>query len=91
MKWPDLNPALMQWAETRGYRAVWTSATAVVKAFESIATLKSEGVIDGNLYRQFLSWADDPKSLPSSEEKSIIVVAVPRSAHVVTFDYRGKS
>jgi epoxyqueuosine reductase len=90
MKWPDLNQILQNWAEETGYRAGWAPVTAVVKAFERVATFRSAGVFDSNLYRHFLSWADDPKSLPSSEEKSIIVVAVPCSAHVITFDYHGK-
>jgi epoxyqueuosine reductase len=91
MKWHDLNPILLKWAETRSYRAVWAPVSAVARAFERVATFRSAGVFENDLYRHFLSWMDDPKSLPSPEEKSIIVVAVPRPAHVVTFDYRGKS
>ena len=90
MKWHDLNPVLLKWADTRGYATGWFPVSVVADAFERIATLRSAGVFEDDFYRQFLAWVENPEMLPSPDEKSIILVAVPRPAHTVTFDYRGK-
>lgn len=91
MKWHDLNQDLRTWADLRGYRTGWFPGSVAADAFERIATLHSAGAFDDDFYREFLSWMENPEIFPSGDEKSIILVAVPRPAHIVTFDYRGKS
>jgi epoxyqueuosine reductase len=82
--------ALMEWASNAGYSVGWFESSVVAEARDRIVKLRSEGVFDDLFYEQFLSWMERPEILLPAEEKSIILVAVPRPAHVVTFDYRGK-
>ena len=79
---------LQQWAAQRGYRIAWGPGSIVERAQHEIEARKSESEIDGRFYDHEL------KSIVGGEHavsvRSVLIVAMPRPAHVVHFDVDGK-
>jgi len=79
---------LKEWASQRGYRVAWGSESLVDIVKREIADRRSESEIE----RQFFD--DQLKSLVAAQatdpERTIVLVATPRSAHVVNFEVDGK-
>ncbi len=83
--------ALLDWADQNGYRAGWFDESIVAAASNRITKLRREGAIDELFYDRYLSTTVGSGRLLRAGENSIILVAVPRPAHIATFDTRGKS
>ena len=79
---------LQQWAAQRGYRIAWGPGSIVERAQHEIETRKSGCEIDGRFFEHEL------KSIvggePAVSSRSVLIVAMPRPAHVVHFDVDGK-
>lgn len=86
----EWDSALRGWAEARGYRIAWYDGGVVRRAFARIRGFQADGALDPGFYSTFLSWMDKPEVLARAETKTIILLAVPRPAHVVTFEDRGR-
>jgi len=86
-----MEKALRDWASERGYGIAWSGGEAVRDAFARLERLKIEGAIDSGFYGNFLSWLGDAGILAKAETRTAIGVAVPRPAHVVAFEYAGRS
>lgn len=86
-----MQSELAEWAGSRGYRAVWYGVSAVNRAVEAITRLRDQRAFDDVFYERSLSWVCGSELPVLPAEKSVVVVAVPRPAHVATFDYRGQS
>jgi len=82
--------ALRDWAGKRGYRIAWYDGGVVRRAFERVGRLREEGAIDAGFFAKFLAWLEKPGVLARAETKSVILVAVPRPAHVVSFEDRAR-
>lgn len=78
--------ALRDWAGKRGYRIAWYDGGVVQRAFERVGRLREEGAIDAGFFAKFLAWLEKPGVLARAETRTVILVAVPRPAHVVSFE-----
>jgi epoxyqueuosine reductase len=79
---------LQRWAAERGYRIAWGSGSIVEKVRCEIEARRSGSEIDERFYEHELkAIAGGAKS---AEGRSILVVAMPRPAHVVHFDVNGQ-
>ena len=81
---------LRAWAEERGYRIAWYEGRVVQAAFERVRRLQANGAIDAGFFTKFLSWTGDPEVLARAETKTVVLLAVPRAAHVIAFKDRGR-
>lgn len=82
---------LDEWAEANGYRAGWFAAAIVDHALRRIQDLRGEVGFDEAYYRRSLSWLEGPGIGLEPGERSVILAAVPRPAHILTFDHQGGS
>jgi epoxyqueuosine reductase len=87
----EWEKTLHEWAQTRGYRADWYGTEAVDQALRYIPGLRDAGEFDDAFYRRTLAWIEGEGMGVQPGEDSIILVAVPRPAHIARFDYRGGS
>jgi epoxyqueuosine reductase len=81
---------LYRWADDRGYRAAWYDGEIVRRAFERIFRLQAEGAFDAGFFEKFLSWMSEPGVQAGSETKTLVLVAIPRPAHILTFEDGGR-
>ena len=79
------------WAERRGYRVAWFGAPLLGTALREVQKLREEGSLEGVFFEHVLSWMGHPDIAAQTGSQAIILAAVPRPAHAVTFDYRGTS
>ncbi len=86
-----MQSGLSEWASSRGYRAVWYGVTAVNRAVEAITLFRDQRAFDDVFYERSLSWLCGSELPVLPAERSVVVVAVPRPAHVATFDCHGES
>jgi epoxyqueuosine reductase len=79
---------LQQWAAERGYHAAWGSVSIVERARREIEARQTASEIDGYLFEHEL------KSIVGGENfdegRSVLIVAMPRPAHIVHFDVDGQ-
>ncbi len=83
--------SLGQWANACGYRAGWYGADAVNRAMSHVYALRSSGELNEAFCTRALFWLDGQGVGLEPGEQSLIMVAVPRPAHLVSFNYRGRS
>ncbi len=76
---------LSKWAETRGYEIAWGPVAALDEVHDDIDKRRGTGELDASFDRDHLGWYRHPEGIPIPDAKSVIVVAVPRPAHTVTF------
>jgi len=82
-----MERSLVAWSAERGYRVAWGPRAVIEDARQEIAARKSDE-IDNRFFDREL------KSLFAGAEwagHTVVVVAVPRPAHRVHFDFEGKS
>jgi len=80
---------LQEWASQRGYRVAWGSGITVSSVKHEIEDRRSESEIDQHFFE------DELKSIVAAEfenpEYTIVLVAKPSSAHLISFNVDGKS
>ena len=81
-----IEGVLRRWAGERGYRIAWYEGGVVGRAFERVRRLGSDGTLDPGFFSKFLSWTADPDALAKAETKTLVLVAVPRPAHLLSFE-----
>jgi epoxyqueuosine reductase len=86
----EWDGALRGWAEARGFRIAWYDGGVVRRAFDRIRGFQADGALDPGFFATFLSWMDKPEVTARAETKTVILVAVPRPAHVLAFEDRGR-
>jgi epoxyqueuosine reductase len=82
--------ALREWAQERGYRIAWYDGRIVPCAFERVRRLQANGAINAGFFTKFLSWTGESEVLARAETKTVILLAVPRAAHVIAFEDGGR-
>jgi epoxyqueuosine reductase len=80
-----MQDALREWAAARGYRVAWFGGSGLRGAFDRIKGLRDEGAFEPAFFESLLAWMTKPDLRAQAGAASVIVVAVPRPAHVVTF------
>ncbi len=85
----EIDAVLQDWAAARGYRIAWYDGGIVRRAFERVRGLRTDGALDAAFFERFLTWTADPEVARRAEAKTIILLAVPRPAHILAFEDRG--
>ncbi len=86
-----MENALREWAEKRGGRIAWAGATAVHETFGRLARMRDAGAFEPAFFETNLAWALRPETIAAAMEgtRTAIVAALPRPAHLVTFEHEG--
>jgi epoxyqueuosine reductase len=79
------------WADRRGYRVSWFDAPLLTAALREIFRLSEDGSLEGEFFKEVLAWMDKPEITAQTGSRAVILAAVPRPAHAVTFDFHGTS
>jgi epoxyqueuosine reductase len=79
---------LQEWSANRGCRVAWGPGSVVESVLQEISGRKAGSEIDPRFYELELAPIFGKTQNPS--EWSIVVVAIPRPAHLVCFDVDGK-
>lgn len=79
-----MGKELQKWAAERGYRVAWGSVDRVGAARADIAALGASGEIEERFYRAEL--APMAENQFGDTERTVVMVAVPRPAHLVGFE-----
>ena len=86
-----IEQALRGWAEDKGYRVAWYDGGIVQRAFERVRGLREGGAIDPGFFAKFLAWTADPELPAKADTRTFLLIGVPRPAHILTFEDRGRS
>jgi epoxyqueuosine reductase len=84
-----MEERLRDWAAQRGYQVAWYDGEVAGRAFDRIGRLKAEGAFNAGFFSKFLSWMAKPGVRRAAETKTLILVALPSPAHIVTFEDGG--
>ena len=78
----------MAWARSRGYLVAWGPISAVDVAQGELEARQQRGELDKDFARENLSF-NLPRPAAVTPEWRVVVVAMPRPAHQVTFTVDG--
>lgn len=84
-----MTETLQSWSAQRGYRVAWGPSSIVENARKAIAARKAASEIEGAFYQGQLNPIIAAEAEPS--ERTVIVVAKPRAAHLIHFEVDGGS
>ncbi len=84
-----MEARLEQWAGRLGYRAAMGPGSLLVDVHREIQGRKDAGAFDPEFARIELGWLEETPEPLDAAGRSLIVVAVPRPAHTVTFTLPG--
>ena len=79
---------LLDWASQRGYRIAWGPESLVEDACREISARTAGLEIDGQLFEDQLK--DIVAGRMNNASRTVVIIAKPRSAHLVHFDIDGK-
>ncbi len=80
---------LKEWAARHGYAVAWGDLSAVAGALDDIGRRDAGGELDEEVRRAWRGEFDGPAGGGSEEPRGVLLVAVPRAAHRVTFTVGG--
>jgi len=78
---------IRDWSRERGYRIAIGGAEFLETAHQELNLRKQRGEIDSGFFREYLSFMAEPDKIGMTHPLSIIIVAVPRPAHIIRFEY----
>jgi epoxyqueuosine reductase len=84
----DRTQALERWAAERGYRVGWAPIAALDLVRDELRHRAEAGEIDRDFARDQLSFAME-SAVRGHDGWTVVIVAKPRPAHVVTFSMEG--
>lgn len=76
---------LTKWARSRGFAIAWGPMTVLAQVRDDIEARRSAGEIDQAFDRERLSWFRYPEGMPIPGAQSVLMIAVRRPAHTVSF------
>jgi epoxyqueuosine reductase len=86
-----VGQTLRAWAEEKGYHLASAGVGIVTEARRALQERRERGEIDPAFYRENLEIFSYLENFPLENPRSVILVAVPRPAHVLTFHDGEKS
>ncbi len=86
-----MESRVREWAWRRGYEVTWFSGSVLRDALREIERMKEEEQLSRALLDEHLSWLNRPEILAQADAETIILAAVPRPAHVISFEHSGES
>ena len=87
----DAGYIIESWAKAKGYRLAAAGTGIVAEARRTLQARRQRGEIDADFYRDNLEVFSYLENCPLDNLRSVILVAVPRPAHILTFHFGGKS
>jgi epoxyqueuosine reductase len=81
---------IYEWSQQRGYRIGIGGIDVIRRVNKGLVKRKATGEIDPNFFAEYLNFIHDLNDLDLNHDSSLIVVAVPRSAHIVRFEWEAK-
>lgn len=83
--------SLQQWAIRRGYQVAWGLPTARAAAGEDVLSRRRSGELDAAFFEANLAGFDAGDPPPWGGPAMVVVVVMPRPAHIVVFSVGGGS
>jgi len=76
---------LADWAEKRGYEIAWGGVSVLNDVRIEIEGRQRAEELDEDVERTYQDWVRHPDGMPIADARSVIVIALPRPAHTVSF------
>jgi epoxyqueuosine reductase len=86
-----METMLKEWAVKRGYRIAWAEPSVIGEIYHRFNALRESGEIDPDFYSRMFGFFRYPEAFNMENPGTVIIVAIPRPAHIVSFDYKGKT
>jgi epoxyqueuosine reductase len=86
-----MNKTWRNWAEKNGYRFSFGSSRFVETARNILEDLRSKNMINEIFNKEWLGGFEYLKGLDTTSLKNLVMVAIPKAAYVLEFEYKGKS
>ena len=81
---------LKAWAKSRGHHIAWGTVSIIETVQDEFDALKAQGAFDPSFYNEWLRRFERTGDVPSQKLQSVILIAVPRPAHRVTFEFKNE-
>ncbi len=85
-----IQEAIMAWANNRGYRFASGSVSLVEEVRVALQKRRETGEIDAVIFRNYLNSFSYLEKLSLKNPQSVIIIAVPRPAHILSFFLGGR-
>jgi epoxyqueuosine reductase len=85
-----IEEAIAAWAKKRGYRVSAGAVADLEKALTALEKRREAGEIDPAFYRDTLEQSTGLAGTVLASPRSVLVIAVPRPAHVLSFSVGGR-
>ena len=80
---------LETWAQTRGYQVAWGDTSVIADIKKEHDKLRKAGELKEPFYADQMAWFKYPLVDTVTNPRSVILIAVPRPAHSLTFESEG--
>ena len=85
-----IDEAVQAWAQKRGYRFAAAGVSLLEEVRVALEKRLPAGEIEPGFYRENLSSFTYLKECPIKKPRSVILIAVPRPAHILSFSFGSK-
>jgi len=85
-----IQDAVKDWAKNKGYRFAAGSVSLVDEVRSALQKRREAGEIEAIVYRNYLNSFSYIEKLSLKNPQSIIIIAVPRPAHILSFSLGGR-
>jgi epoxyqueuosine reductase len=85
-----IEDAVQAWAQERGYTYAAGSASLVVEVSDVLEKRRHTGEIEANFYQNYLTSFTYLEGCPIKNPQSVIIIAVPAPAHILSFSHGDK-
>jgi len=81
-----MQKEIIEWAHSRGMLAAIGSTDFIADANDKITQLRDKGELDQLIFRCYMKWLENRRDFSYQAFKSVIVLALQRPAHIVSFE-----
>jgi len=86
-----MDTMLKEWAAKRGYRIAWAEPSIIGEIHHRFRDLREGGEVDTGFYDRVFGFFRYPDAFNMENPGAVIIAAIARPAHIVSFDYKGKT
>lgn len=80
-----MHKEIIEWAHSRGLFIAINSINHLHNAKDKVLKLKKEGEVNSELFEKYMSPFEESPNVSLQAYKSILIMALPRPAHIVSF------
>lgn len=80
-----MQKKIIDWAHSRGMMVVIDSTDCIEETCKKVVRLKESGELNESIFQRYMNWLENDIAFSQSRMKSIILLALPRPAHILTF------